>query len=185
MLEKVSMGLGLAVMAMILPSELSLPRQNLPVIHVHHNDGFLPSGNQEAVTSGDFGGPTAMRVSVGALYLNHRMFYLHRVTAYNAVNWQTDSDPDVSACGPTRPNQIALSQDLFFRRNGNNRCGEHVEIVLGSGAIIHGIVWDTMNPRYHMAADILMGTVRQAVNFGVQQAELRIVRHQQVQSLSS
>ncbi len=184
MLEKVSMGLGLAIMAMILPSELSLTRQNLPGAHVH-NAGVFPSGNQENAAGGEIGVPAAMHVAVGALYLNHRMFYLHRVTAYNAVHWQTDSDPRVSACGPTRPNQIALSQDLFFRRDGNNRCGEHVEIVLASGAVIHGIVWDTMNPRYHMAADILMGTVRQAQNFGVQQAELRIGRRRQVQSLSS
>ena len=42
-----------------------------------------------------------------------------------------------------------------------------------------------VHPRYHMAADILMSTVQQALNFGVQRAELRILPKQQPQTVDS
>jgi len=117
----------------------------------------------------------AQGASDGTLLLRHRFFYLRRVTAYNALADQTNSTPDISACGPNRPDQVALSQDLFFRKDGGNRCGERINIILRSGRVIHGVVWDTMNPRYHMAADILMGSVQHAMDFGVKQAKLRFV----------
>lgn len=103
----------------------------------------------------------------------HTVAYLHRVSAYNAVVNQTDSNPNESACGPTLPhNQIALSQNLFFTPNGGNRCGEHMNIRLANGQIVHGIVWDTMNARYYNAADILMNGHREAIDFGIQSGNL-------------
>jgi len=105
-----------------------------------------------------------------------KVAYLRRVSAYNAVPWQTKPDPYVSACGPNLPQgQIALSQNLFFKPDGGNRCGQHVIIHLADGQTIRGIVWDTMNARYYNAADILMPHINQAVNFGVHQGTLTFV----------
>jgi len=105
-----------------------------------------------------------------------RVAYLNRVSAYNAVSWQTDSNPNVSACGPNLPQgQIALSQNLFFKPNGGNRCGQHVIIHLSNGQVIKGVVWDTMNSRYYNAADILMPHIHEAIQFGVHSGSLTFV----------
>jgi len=169
-------GAGVALVAFLLPNSLSLARPELSWAWTQPVDGRaapLAQGISSALAADT--GTTLQDPDRGALLLDHRVFYLHRVTAYNAVPWQTSSNPEISACGPTRPDQIALSQDLFFRKDGGNRCGERVEIVLSSGKVIHGVVWDTMNARYKMAADILMDSVNQALQFGVKEAELRIL----------
>lgn len=174
MLEKIGMGISAALLAALVPNALSLAQPELPVTLLHQ--AMDKQSAELAATKAQLHvqGNTTIPVN-GAMMLGHRLIYLHRVTAYNAVSWQTSSDPEMSACGPTRPNQIALSHDLFFRRNGSARCGEHVDILLSSGQVIHGVVWDMMNPRYHMAADILMSSIQRAVDFGVQRAELRII----------
>lgn len=106
-----------------------------------------------------------------------KVAYLHRVTAYNAVPWQTSNHPGISACGPNLPNQIALSQNLFFKPNGGNRCGQEVIIRLADGQMIHGIVWDTMNAEWSNAADVLTNGVNKAVSFGDHQGQLIFVYH--------
>ena len=104
--------------------------------------------------------------------------YLHRVTAYNAVPWQTKADPYIASCGPNLPKyQVALSQNLFFKPNGQKRCGQKVLIELNDGRTIQGIVWDTMNPRYYNAADILMPHISQAVQFGIHQGKIIFVNY--------
>lgn len=103
--------------------------------------------------------------------------YLHRVTAYNAVPWQTSSHPGIAACGPNIPNQIALSQNLFFKPNGGNRCGQEVIIRLSDGQVIHGTVWDTMNAEWHDAADLLTNGVSRAIDFGNHKGQLIFVYH--------
>ncbi len=83
------------------------------------------------------------------------------VTYYNPVPWQTDSTPDVAACGPLAeaprwPGEylLALSRDLFSR----DLCGQHVLIRLDNGEVVFGVVWDTMHPRFERYVDILMPT---------------------------
>jgi len=95
---------------------------------------------------------------------------LARITAYNPIPSQTDSNPGESSCGPTKQHQIALSQDLFFRPDGTKRCGEKVALYDATGhLIVKGVVWDTMNKRYTHAADILFPTpdTSKTLNFGV------------------
>ncbi len=188
MIRRLSAGMSIALFAFLLPnalalnpSELPVPLPNKPsgdVSNLQRMDSPLENAvdNQSSMSSGESAQPE--RSSDGALLMQQKVFYLRRLTAYNALPDQTSSDPDIAACGPNRPNQIALSQDLFFLKNGGNRCGEHIDIILHSGRVIHGVVWDTMNSRYHMAADILMGSVQRAMDFGVKQAKLRFVRSQ-------
>lgn len=183
MIKSLSTGVGVALIALLLPNALALDPSGLPA-------GILTQIVQKKLARTDPAHPDALENTGdqphqqtatpdspgdGALIARHQVFYLRRVTAYNALPSQTNGNPGMSACGPTRPGQIALSPDLFLRRNGSNRCGEKIDIILPSGTIIHGVVWDTMSPRFHMAADILMGSVQQALDFGVRQARLRFV----------
>jgi len=92
---------------------------------------------------------------------------LRRITAYNPVENQTDSSPSIASCGPNLPHQVALSQDLFFR-NGKKLCGIKVAVYDNNGKLLmKGIVWDTMNPRYTKAVDILLKGTTKAFKFGV------------------
>ncbi|WP_291511015.1 hypothetical protein [Acidithiobacillus sp.] len=177
MFKGIFVGAGVALLAFALPNTLSLARPELSWAWAQPLDAPAAASASLNLTPtvATATSTTLQDQDHGTLLLDHRVFYLHRVTAYNAVPWQTSSDPEISACGPTRPDQIALSQDLFFRKDGGNRCGERVEIVLSSGKVVRGVVWDTMNARYKMAADILMDSVHEAVQFGVKEAELRIL----------
>ncbi|HUX18988.1 MAG TPA: hypothetical protein VMV63_07350 [Acidithiobacillus sp.] len=187
MIRRLSVGMSIALFAFLLPNALALNPNELPVplpnklsgnaSNLQRIDSQLENAvdSQSSIPSGE---SAQSERSDGALLMQQKVFYLRRLTAYNALPDQTSSDPDIAACGPNRPNQIALSQDLFFLKNGGNRCGEHIDIILHSGRVIHGVVWDTMNSRYHMAADILMGSVQRAMDFGVKQAKLRFVRSQ-------
>lgn len=187
MIRRLSAGMSLALFALLLPNALALNPNELPVpllnklsenaSNLQRIDSQLENAvdGQSSMPPGESAQPER---NDGALLMQQKVFYLRRLTAYNALPDQTNSDPDIAACGPNRPNQIALSQDLFFLKKGRNRCGEHIDIILHSGRVIHGVVWDTMNSRYHMAADILMGSVQRAMDFGVKQAKLRFVRSQ-------
>ena len=80
------------------------------------------------------------------------------ITYYHAVPGQTDSTPDIAACGPISmaplwPGDyvIALSRDLFRRE----LCGAHI-LLRWDGGIITGVVWDTMNKRFYRYVDILV-----------------------------
>lgn len=82
-----------------------------------------------------------------------------------------------AACGPNIPNQIALSQNLFFKPNGGNRCGQEIIIRLSDGQVIHGTVWDTMNAEWRNSADVLTNGVSRAIDFGDHQGQLIFVDH--------
>lgn len=105
---------------------------------------------------------------------------LHRVTAYNALPYQTSPDPTMSSCGPTFEGQIAVSQDLLFKDGRKAMCGKEVTLLVMSNdnkyvvQRISGIVNDTMNRRYTNAADILIHNtdVDQALAWGVRRALL-------------
>lgn len=83
---------------------------------------------------------------------------LGRITYYNAVPEQTDDDPEVSACGPTRERQIAVSRDLF---RSVLQCGDRVRLFVNGVDQGEYIVWDTMARRWTATADVLMplGTI--------------------------
>lgn len=92
---------------------------------------------------------------------------LQRVTAYNALAWQTDADPHIASCGPNQSNQIALSRDLFFDSRGRKHlCGVEAMIVTERGEVFNVVVFDTMNARYRLTADIFMDDLQDAYNFG-------------------
>ena len=101
---------------------------------------------------------------------------LEKITAYNAVTWQTQGDPNVSSCGPNIPNQIAVSRDLFFDENGHKHlCGTIVNVITDNGITFENmVIWDTMAPRFVLAADILMDRVDEAREFGVTSGVLQI-----------
>lgn len=102
---------------------------------------------------------------------------LQRISAYNPLPWQTDADPYTSSCGPNRPDQIALSQDLFFE-NGRKICGTEVTLlVVEEGRVVESydrVVWDTMNIRYTATADMYLpeDRVEEAMAWGVRRGLL-------------
>ena len=98
--------------------------------------------------------------------------YLHRleeqsrpvavvsVTAYNAEESQTDSDPDIAASmRHVRPGTIAVSRDLFDRG-----------WVFGRKVRLEGLgifeINDLMAARLDKSVDIFMGSTQQALAFG-------------------
>lgn len=110
--------------------------------------------------------------------LTWKVAHLDRITAYNAVAAQTDNDPLVASCGSisAAPGRvIAVSRDLFFDRQGRKRCGAEIAVVYADGRVVLGVVWDTMNKRYKNTADILMDTVRNAKNHGVQAGQIHFL----------
>ena len=112
-------------------------------------------------------------LSIEATYSLWEAIELDRITAYNAVEAQTDSDPHISSCGTNIPKQVAVSQDILFQ-TGNKRdmCGREVAIVLEDGTIVYGVVWDTMNARYKKTADILVDNHQEALEWGVKKGLL-------------
>ena len=101
---------------------------------------------------------------------------LNRLTAYNPVARQTDADPMVSSCGPNRPDQLALSRDLFFDTEGRKHlCGAKVMlfVVDPDTNLVEGVqervVWDTMHSRYEDTGDVYLDTQdeREAYEWGV------------------
>ena len=77
---------------------------------------------------------------------------LARITYYNAVPEQTDSTPDISACGPNLEAQVAVSRDLF---RSELHCGDVGQVWSEEGYIGEFTVWDTMNSRFSQTRDIL------------------------------
>lgn len=93
------------------------------------------------------------------------------LTAYTASAAETDSTPELSACGRTRANQIALSRDLFRVKY---HCGDQVRVYRPDTGRWHTyVVWDTMNARYTRRADILMSSRTAALNFGRRTGQLQ------------
>lgn len=99
----------------------------------------------------------------------NKLITLSRISMYNPVPNQTDNNPESSSCGPTRPKQIAISQDLFFNDTGKKYlCGKNVIVVTSKGEVYTGyVINDTLNIRYHTTVDILSQSYQSAVNFGV------------------
>lgn len=100
-----------------------------------------------------------------------KTYTLKRVSHYNAVRAQTDSTPHISACGPTRKGQIALSRDLL-RQVG---CGARVRVTVRGKSHVY-VVNDTMNVRYRRTADILVSGVSRARALGVTSGKLTVLR---------
>lgn len=98
-------------------------------------------------------------------------YNLHRVSHYNAVKSQTDQTPKVSACGPTRKGQVALSRDLL-RKVG---CGARVRISFRGYSRVY-IVNDTMNKRYQRTADILVSGTQRARRLGIAPGKLTVLK---------
>ncbi|WP_019588040.1 hypothetical protein [Deinococcus apachensis] len=98
-------------------------------------------------------------------------YSLQRVSHYNAVQAQTDRTPHISACGPTRRGQIALSRDLL-RKVG---CGARVRVTVNGRSHVY-VVNDTMHPRYRRTADILVNRTSTARKLGVSKGTLTVLR---------
>jgi len=98
-------------------------------------------------------------------------YTLHRISHYNAVRSQTDQTPKISACGPTRTQQIALSRDLL-RKVG---CGARVRISFRGKSRVY-VVNDTMNKRYQRTADILVSGQHRARRLGVAHGTLTVLQ---------
>jgi len=97
------------------------------------------------------------------------------ITAYNAVEEQTDSDPLITASGkPISYGQtLALSRDLLkpvslehyeagYSPDAPFKYGDKVVVVFYDTFRVE----DTMNRRYNNRADILMQDINSAVEFG-------------------
>jgi hypothetical protein len=96
---------------------------------------------------------------------------IQRISAYNPVPRQTDGDPSISSCGPNKPNQIAVSRDMFFDENGRKHlCGTIVTVFTERGEVFENyVIWDTMNSRYSNTVDIMIPSTDEslAFSFGV------------------
>lgn len=97
-------------------------------------------------------------------------FSLNRVSYYNAIRSQTDSTPHISACGPTKKGQLALSRDLL-RQVG---CGARVRLTVHGRSTVY-VVNDTMHQRYKKTADVLVGKLSTARKLGVTRGVLTIL----------
>lgn len=91
---------------------------------------------------------------------------LYRVSAYTLHTSQTDSSPNVGACGLMKAGTIAVSRDLFYR-GGKLQCGKSIILIDPNGRRYPKIIWDTMNSRYSRSADILFYSRLDAIKFGV------------------
>ena len=96
--------------------------------------------------------------------------YAVTFTAYNAVPNQTDSDPSTSACGPTLPNQVAVSPDLSRALP----CGSAVWVTLPDGRRYRSVVNDATNARYTRRVDLLMASYNDAMRFGVRAGSVAV-----------
>lgn len=96
---------------------------------------------------------------------------IERISAYNPVPRQTDSNPHVSSCGPNLEKQVAVSRDLFFDDNGRKHlCGKVVTIITDRGEIFENyVIWDTMSSRFSNTVDVMIPNQneKEAFSFGV------------------
>lgn len=94
---------------------------------------------------------------------------VHDVTFYQAVSGQTDSTPNISACGATKSPwaQVAVSRDMF---RSKYRCGQVVKVTLNrpvAGVTTFvAVVNDTMSPRFTNRVDVLVGKNEPAMRYG-------------------
>ena len=96
---------------------------------------------------------------------------LERVSFYTLSEDETDSTPNIAACGHVGDiPMIAVSRDL----RSEYPCGTEVIIFTDIG-IFRGIVYDTMNARYQHSVDILVSSKHQAFQLGVTHGIIKII----------
>lgn len=94
---------------------------------------------------------------------------IDRVSFYQAVPEQTDSDPNTAACGGNLGPwiQIAVSRDLLPLFP----CGSLVRLQLDRPVAgiqwLDAVVYDTMNPRFRNTVDILVDVREPANRYGI------------------
>lgn len=116
--------------------------------------------------------------------------FVVRATGYNSYAAQTDSTPDITATGArTRTGIIAVSRDLLgddipygslvrIRDLGNFYNGRNAgrfQSLLDSQGLF--IVEDTMHARKRNQVDVWFADYASAVNWGVRQVEVTLVRY--------
>lgn len=99
-------------------------------------------------------------------------------TAYNSLAAQTDSTPHITATGTrTRPGVVALSRDMLRLFPYGTRL--RIQDLSGRHPYVNGrifVVEDTMHARKRNQVDIWMPTRSQAMNWGVRQVRVTVVR---------
>lgn len=110
-------------------------------------------------------------LSIGALKLNAATGIIVTVTAYSAEVNQTDSTPHITASNKTvKEGYIALSRDI------EKDLGLHFgDLILLEGGI-YGIFefQDRMHKRKKRQVDIFYHSTKEAIEFGVKKATLRV-----------
>ena len=113
-----------------------------------------------------------------------------RATGYNSLASQTDSTPNVTATGThTRFGVLAVSRDLLARDlpygsivrlrdlgtyyDGRGE-GRYQSVLDGQGLFV---VEDTMHARKRQQVDVWFGDYASAVNWGVRELEIQVVRY--------
>jgi len=113
-----------------------------------------------------------------------------RATGYNSLASQTDSTPNVTATGTrTRFGVLAVSRDLLSRDlpygsivrlrdlgtyyDGRGE-GRYQSVLDGQGLFV---VEDTMHARKRQQVDVWFGDYASAVNWGVRELEVQVVRY--------
>lgn len=99
---------------------------------------------------------------------------VERISHYQALRGQTDSDPEISACGRTKSawKQVAVSRDLLKKVGG---CGAKIRIDFDNGKSIEFVVFDTMNARYKNTVDILVGEKEPARKYGIVSGRIELI----------
>lgn len=120
-------------------------------------------------------------------YANAPVFptYTVAMTAYNAVPWQTDADPHITASGAfSNPEIIAarsrdLAEELPFGTIievvGQSETGAGCGLSAVAPSIGYRIIADTMNARYTSRIDILFGTQDTYITAGGQKNAARVM----------
>lgn len=92
-------------------------------------------------------------------------------TAYNALPWQTDSDPTITASGSeVYEGSVALSRDMIksFNPNASTAWGDTI------WAIIPFVVEDTMHKRMRKRVDVFMDDLGTAREFGLRKGKISL-----------
>ncbi|GHF99280.1 hypothetical protein GCM10017783_09090 [Deinococcus piscis] len=99
-------------------------------------------------------------------------------TAYNSLAAQTDSTPHITATGTrTRPGVVALSRDMLRLFPYGTRL--RIQDLSGNHPYVNGrifVVEDTMHARKSNQIDVWMPTRSQAMNWGVRNVRITVVR---------
>lgn len=116
-------------------------------------------------------------LSIGASQATASSVSLNRVSFYTATVRETDATPHLGYCklnGSYRlpANAIGLTDTLL----AVFPCGTRVRITLASGRVFTGVVADRMPSRWGRAADIRVGSRREAIRLGVSTGRIERLR---------